>query len=61
MTETMTGQISLYSTTLHYKTIYSLHPFYNYSCEVAAYTVGLGPYSDAVSIVTQEDGQSHKN
>ena len=54
--ETITGQLSLYTTTLHYITINSLHPYYNYTCEVAAYTIALGPYSDAVSIVTQPDG-----
>ena len=34
----------------------SLHPYYNYECSVAAYTVGLGPYSNTTIIQTAEAG-----
>lgn len=36
--------------------ITSLHPFYNYSCTVAAQTVKLGPYSPIITVTTEEDG-----
>ncbi len=49
------------STTSHYSTsgsqsytVASLHPFYNYQCTVAAYTVGLGPFSDLFFIQMPE-------
>ena len=35
----------------------NLHPFYNYTCSIAAVTVAQGPYSTAVLITTLEDGQ----
>ena len=34
----------------------SLHPYYHYECKVAAYTTGLGPYSDSISLLTDEEG-----
>lgn len=34
----------------------SLQPYSNYSVEVAAFTVGLGPYSSAEVVQTAEDG-----
>ena len=33
-----------------------LHPFYTYTFSVAAFTVGLGPFSNAVSQVLPESG-----
>ena len=35
----------------------NLHPYYQYSCIVAAETVGLGPFSMAVIIELPEDGK----
>ena len=35
----------------------TLHPFYTYTCIVAAVTVGLGPYSTAVEVELPEDGK----
>jgi receptor-type tyrosine-protein phosphatase Q len=32
----------------------SLHPYYNYKCQVAAYTVGLGPYSNTSLVQANE-------
>ena len=34
----------------------SLHPYYNYSCRVAANTIGIGPYSSSVITATYEAG-----
>ena len=34
----------------------SLHPYYNYECTIAAYTIGAGPYSAAVSVQMEEAG-----
>lgn len=39
-------------------TLASLHPYYNYSCKVAAYTIGLGPYSKPFYAITKEEGSS---
>ena len=36
----------------------SLHPYYTYKCSVAAVTVAYGPYSESISIQTEEDGKS---
>ena len=36
----------------------SLHPFYNYSCVVAAVTVSEGPFSSSVTVVTAQDGNT---
>lgn len=38
--------------------ITNLHPYYGYSCSVAAATsVGLGPYSAPFTLITHQDGQ----
>ena len=37
-------------------TLASLHPYYHYSCVVAAYTVGLGPFSQPFFALTGEEG-----
>ena len=34
----------------------SLHPYYHYECQVAAHTIGLGPYSESIGLLTDEDG-----
>ena len=46
--ETSTDQTSI--------TVYSLHPHYNYTCSVAAYTVGVGPYTNH-PVMMPEDGK----
>ncbi len=39
-------------------TVQNLHPYYQYMCVVAAYTsVGVGPFSPALTQRTAEDGQ----
>lgn len=34
----------------------SLHPYYNYECRVAAHTIETGPYTDPITIQTNESG-----
>ena len=34
----------------------SLHPYYIYNYQVAAYTIGIGPYSEPFSLQTLESG-----
>ena len=38
-------------------TVGSLHPYYTYQCRVAAFTVGLGPFTDALHVQTEEAGK----
>ena len=49
-----TFNINSTSTTFSF---FSLHPFYTYQCKVATYTVGLGPFTDVISVKTLEDGR----
>ena len=37
--------------------ISNLHPYYNYTCSVAAVTIAQGPYSSTVLVTTLEDGE----
>ena len=37
--------------------ITNLHPFYNYTCSVAAVTIAQGPYSSTTLVTTLEDGE----
>ena len=39
-------------------TVSSLHPNYNYVCTVAAITVGKGPETAPISLMTLEDGET---
>ena len=53
--ETM-RQFQLTSSTTSISAI-GLHPYFTYSFTIAAVTVGQGPYSQAMSIQTLEDGE----
>ena len=58
ITEMETGIVLSYTavnTTI--LTVPTLHPFYNYTCIVAAVTVGVGPYSAPAVIQMPEDGK----
>lgn len=33
----------------------SLHPYYNYSCQVAAVTVSMGPFGETITVTTLQD------
>ena len=58
ITEMETGRLlsftAVNTTTL---SVPMLHPFYTYTCIVAAVTVGIGPYSTTVQVELPEDGK----
>ena len=58
ITEMETGRLlsftAVNTTTLSVST---LHPFYTYTCIVAAVTIGIGPYSATVEVELPEDGK----
>ena len=56
VTERETGMTYRLTTAATSLTVPSLHPFYTYSCAVAAFTIAEGPYSVEVNITMPEDG-----
>ena len=34
----------------------NLHPYYIYQCTVAAYTIGIGPYTQAITVQLDQEG-----
>ena len=42
-------------------TLQSLHPYYTYTCRVAAVTTGPGPYTGNLTIQLLEDGKNFLN
>ena len=56
VTELDTGNYYSYSTTATEFTVAFLHPYYYYTCSVAAVTVAAGPFSDPITIQTEIDG-----
>ena len=42
-------------------TLQSLHPYYTYTCRVAAVTTGPGPYTGNLTIQLPEDGKPNSN
>ena len=57
LVEVETGSIFQYTSYTTTLTIQSLHPAYIYQYRIAAYTIGLGPYSDPINITTAEEGK----
>lgn len=57
VTETNTGNIFNYISFSTSIEVTSLHPSYTYQCSVAAFTIGLGPYSVLFTLTTPEDGK----
>ena len=57
VTETDTGTHITRTVTDTSLTLTSLHPYYVYSFSLAAVTVGIGPYSTAVNVTTDEAGE----
>ena len=57
LTEEETGKMFHFETELTTLTQTSLHPHYHYSCVVAAYTVGVGPYSSSLTVQMPEDSK----
>ena len=56
--ERETSRVWIFQTTNSHTNITSLHPYYNYECEVAAHTISTGPYTDPVSVQTMEAGNN---
>ena len=58
ITEMETGRsLSFTSANTTILSVPALHPFYTYTCIVAAVTVGVGPYSAAVEVELPEDSK----
>lgn len=57
LTEEETGREFHFETELVNLTQTSLHPFYHYSWIIAAFTVGIGPYSSPLTVQMPEDGR----
>ena len=51
-----TGEIDMYTAGATQLNISGLHPYYTYTCKVAAVTIRIGPFSQSVSIITPQDG-----
>ena len=60
VTETDTGDSFSVTTTDTSLVVTSLHPYYTYSCIVAAVTTGVGPYSTVINITTEEAGMFNR-
>jgi len=60
VTETHTGDSFSVTTTDTSLVLTSLHPYYTYSCIVAAVTIGIGPYSTVINITTGEDSMFNR-
>ena len=56
VTELDTGQVYTSTSESVVTVVNNLHPYYSYQCVIAAYTVGLGPYSDAITVQLNEKG-----
>ena len=57
ITEVDTGRTFERSSTVESLVVTSLHPYYSYSFTIAAITVGLGPFSEAVVVQTPQDSK----
>ena len=58
ITEMETGRLlSFTAVNMTTLSVPTLHPFYTYTCIVAAVTVGIGPYSATVEVELPEDGK----
>jgi len=54
--EVETNEMSTYTAVSTQVNISSLHPYYTYTCNVAAVTNRVGPFSQSISIVTPQEG-----
>ena len=57
VSEIATGQFTQHFSNQTQITIGNLRPFHAYHCQVTAVTVGEGPYTDVVVVVTDEAGK----
>ena len=59
VTEVETGVVTTLYTEATTVNLTSLHPYYTYSCTIAAETSALGPFSYPVQIQLPESGMCH--
>jgi hypothetical protein len=57
ITEENTGGQLQFTSTSNSLRVESRHPYYNYTCRVAAVTVAAGPHSEPTMVTTLEDGK----
>ena len=57
--ERETSRVWIFQTTNSQINVTSLHPYYNYECNVAAHTIATGPYTNPVSVQTMEAGNQY--
>ncbi len=57
VTEENTGRMILLTSYSNSQRVDSIHPYYNYTCAVAAVTVSTGPLSAPITITTTEAGK----
>lgn len=55
--ESETNNATLYTSVGLSLALQNLHPFYNYKLNVAAFTVGMGPFSEQVNVTTDQEGK----
>ena len=55
--EVETGEVDEYTAVATQFNISGLHPYYTYTCMVAAVTNSVGPFSHNVSIITSQGGR----
>ena len=55
--EAETGEVDVYTAVATQLNISGLHPYYTYTCMVAAVTNTVGPFSHNVSIMTPQGGK----
>ena len=58
VTEVYTGQNLTFHSTANQITIGPLHPYFEYSCAVAVYTISLGPLTSRISVWSGEAGMT---
>ena len=56
VTEVETGSVLEFISNTTSLSVVMLHPFYTYRSSVAAVTIGVGPYSEVVTVITFEEG-----
>ena len=55
--EVHTGQMWIFHAVETHINVGPLHPYYVYRCRVAAFTVGLGPFSGYFDVYSGESGK----
>ena len=59
ITENETGRNFQLTSTHTFIIIPHLHPYYQYNCSVAAYTISLGPFSSVIAVNMPENGNNY--